>query len=148
MEPPARAEGPPRRAGSAELDPAHPPEPPTVRPGQPPAVHLWATLLAAGLFLAVLTSGARYARHLPAAGRPPARRSADWHNRMNLLARIDRWASETPARPAFVQGDRTLTYGELIGRSRRLAQHLVAALPDDRAPVAIVGHKEPELLVA
>jgi D-alanine--poly(phosphoribitol) ligase subunit 1 len=67
---------------------------------------------------------------------------------MTLLERIDRWAHETPDRPAFVQGERTLTYRELIARSRCLAHHLVATLPDGGAPVAVVGHKDPELLVA
>jgi D-alanine transfer protein len=46
------------------MDSAYPAEPSSARP---PAVHLWATLLAAGLFFALLTSGVRYARGLEAA---------------------------------------------------------------------------------
>ncbi len=42
---------------------------------------------------------------------------------------------------------RTLTYGELRRRSRALAAHLSRTLPDDGSPVAVFGHKEPEMLV-
>jgi D-alanine--poly(phosphoribitol) ligase subunit 1 len=40
-----------------------------------------------------------------------------------------------------------MTYGELIARARGLAAHLCQVLPDDGAPVAVVGHKEPEMVV-
>ncbi len=67
---------------------------------------------------------------------------------MDMLATIDGWAARVPERVAHVSGAARLTYGALRARSQRLAAHLAAVLPDDRSPVAVIGHKEPELLVA
>lgn len=47
-----------------------------------------------------------------------------------------------------MSGGRRVTYGELRRRSDALAAYLARTLPDDGAPVAVVGHKEPEVLVA
>jgi D-alanine--poly(phosphoribitol) ligase subunit 1 len=66
---------------------------------------------------------------------------------MDLVTRIDRWAATAPDRLAHVSWDRRLSYAELRRRSDALAAHLAATLPDDGAPVAVLGHKEPELLV-
>ena len=54
---------------------------------------------------------------------------------------------ERPDHVALVSGSRRVTYGELIGRAHGLAAHLSSALPDDGSPVAVVGHKEPEMVV-
>jgi len=67
---------------------------------------------------------------------------------MDLLARIDRWAEVSPDRPAHVSGGRTLTYAELRAQSDALAAHLAARLGENRSPVAVIGHKEPEMLIA
>ena len=67
---------------------------------------------------------------------------------MNLLERIDRWATVSPEAIAHVSGDRTLTYGELRARSDALAAHLAERFGDDRAPIAALGHREPEMLIA
>ncbi|HUI90552.1 MAG TPA: D-alanine--poly(phosphoribitol) ligase subunit DltA [Anaerolineales bacterium] len=67
---------------------------------------------------------------------------------MNLIERIDRWSRETPQRIAHISGRRTLTYAELTRRSNALAESLSKQLPDDPAPIAIQGHKEPEMLIA
>lgn len=67
---------------------------------------------------------------------------------MDVLAAIGDWAARAPERLAHVGDGARLTYGELWRRSDRLAAHLAATLPDDRAPVAVIGHKEPEMLVA
>ncbi len=67
---------------------------------------------------------------------------------MDLLARIDRWGKETPEKVAHVCGTRRLTYGELLLRSDALAGYLVGTLSDDHSPIAVLGHKEPELLIA
>lgn len=67
---------------------------------------------------------------------------------MNLLDRIDHWGDVIPNRLAHVSGDHLLTYGDLIHRSNMLAAHLLRVLPDDHSPIAVVGHKEPEMLVA
>lgn len=66
----------------------------------------------------------------------------------HLLDRIDRWAELAPDRPAHVSGDRVMTYAELVERSNAFATWLLDELPEDRAPVAVLGHKEPEMLVA
>jgi D-alanine--poly(phosphoribitol) ligase subunit 1 len=67
---------------------------------------------------------------------------------LDLLARIEARALATPSRVAHMSGDRHLTYGELLRQADALAGHLRAALPADRSPVVVLGHKEPELLVA
>jgi D-alanine--poly(phosphoribitol) ligase subunit 1 len=67
---------------------------------------------------------------------------------MRILDIIDDWGRKTPARVAYVSGSRQLTYGELCRRSDNLAAHLARALPADRSPIAVIGHKEPELLIA
>jgi acyl-CoA synthetase (AMP-forming)/AMP-acid ligase II len=59
----------------------------------------------------------------------------------NLIERIDHWGQVAPDRLAHISGDRSLTYGELVRRSNSLAAHLASALPDDRCPVAALGHK-------
>jgi D-alanine--poly(phosphoribitol) ligase subunit 1 len=67
---------------------------------------------------------------------------------VNLLERIDRWATVSPEAIAHVSGERRLTYGELRARSDALAAHLAERFGDDRAPVAVLGHREPEMLIA
>src|SRR5262245_2810105 len=66
---------------------------------------------------------------------------------MKIIERIDQWGRTTPDRPAHKSGGRTLTYGELCRRSDSLAAHLAGSLPE-KAPVVVLGHKEPELLIA
>lgn len=66
---------------------------------------------------------------------------------MDLLMLIDGWADRFPDKIACVSGEKTLTYGQLRRQSDALAAHLRARLPPDRTPVAILGHKEPEMLV-
>jgi D-alanine--poly(phosphoribitol) ligase subunit 1 len=67
---------------------------------------------------------------------------------MDLIERIDRWSREAPERLAHVSADQTLTYGELTRRSDALASSLAGQLPDDHSPIAVRGHKEPEMLIA
>ncbi|HJZ48329.1 MAG TPA: D-alanine--poly(phosphoribitol) ligase subunit DltA [Roseiflexaceae bacterium] len=67
---------------------------------------------------------------------------------MDIFARIDRWGHDAPHRSAHISGARQLTYHELIHRSNALAAYLARALPGDGTPVAVVGHKEPEMLIA
>jgi D-alanine--poly(phosphoribitol) ligase subunit 1 len=64
-----------------------------------------------------------------------------------LIARIDARGRRQPARVAQVSGDQVLTYGELARRSDALAAELARSLPDDGSPVAVVGHKEPAMLI-
>jgi D-alanine--poly(phosphoribitol) ligase subunit 1 len=66
----------------------------------------------------------------------------------DLLERIDHWGSVAPRRLTHISVDRRLTYGELVRRSDVLADRLAATLPDEHCPVVVLGHKEPELLIA
>jgi len=49
---------------------------------------------------------------------------------------------------AHVSGDQTLSHGELRWRSDALAAHLTKRFGDDHAPIAVLGHREPEMLIA
>ncbi len=66
----------------------------------------------------------------------------------HLLDRINRWGSVCPERVAVSSGGRSLTWGELVSQSDRLAYWLDRELGVKSGPVAIHGHKEPEMLVA
>lgn len=67
---------------------------------------------------------------------------------MNLLERIDQWGIIAPERVAHISGAEALTYGELRARSDALASHLDGRFGDDRAPIAVLGHREPAMVVA
>ena len=67
---------------------------------------------------------------------------------MNLIERIDRWAIVAPEATAHISDGRTLTYGELCRRSDALACYLTQRFGDDRRPIAVLGHREPEMLIA
>jgi D-alanine--poly(phosphoribitol) ligase subunit 1 len=67
---------------------------------------------------------------------------------VNLIQRIDHWAAATPQRIVHLSGDRILTYGELGRRSDGLASYLAKHFGDDHRPIAVLGHREPEMLIA
>lgn len=67
---------------------------------------------------------------------------------MNLIERINHWGAVAPQAVAYICGDGTLTYGELLRRSDALAAHLAERFGDDHAPIAVLGHREPEMLIA
>jgi D-alanine--poly(phosphoribitol) ligase subunit 1 len=67
---------------------------------------------------------------------------------MNLIERIDRWGAVAPEATAHISDGRTLTYGELRRRSDALASYLTERFDDDRRPIAVLGHREPEMLIA
>jgi D-alanine--poly(phosphoribitol) ligase subunit 1 len=67
---------------------------------------------------------------------------------VNLIERIDHWATAAPEAIAHLSGDSTLTYGELRRRSDGLASYLTKRFSDDRRPIAVLGHREPEMLIA
>lgn len=66
---------------------------------------------------------------------------------MDLIDQIDRWGNERPGHPAHISGANVLTYGELSRQSDRLAVLFSRELPEDHSPVAIMGHKQNEMLV-
>ncbi|MCX6045852.1 MAG: D-alanine--poly(phosphoribitol) ligase subunit DltA [Chloroflexi bacterium] len=67
---------------------------------------------------------------------------------MDILKQIDLWGQIAPDRPAHISEHGALTYGELCRQSDSLAGQLAQWLPDDGAPVIVLGHKQPEMLVA
>jgi D-alanine--poly(phosphoribitol) ligase subunit 1 len=67
---------------------------------------------------------------------------------MSLIERIDRWGAVAPEATAHISDGRTLTYGELRRRSDVLASYLTECFDDDRRPIAVLGHREPEMLIA
>jgi D-alanine--poly(phosphoribitol) ligase subunit 1 len=67
---------------------------------------------------------------------------------VNLIEQIDHWALAAPNAIAHISGDQRLTYGELRRRSDALAAYLAKRFGDDRAPIAVLGHREPEMLIA
>jgi D-alanine--poly(phosphoribitol) ligase subunit 1 len=67
---------------------------------------------------------------------------------VNLIEQIDRWAFAAPSAIAHISGDQRLTYGELRRRSDALAAYLAKRFGDDRSPIAVLGHREPEMLIA
>lgn len=67
---------------------------------------------------------------------------------MHLLDKIDSYGRTAPDRLAQVSGENKITFGELIAKSNAVAAWLDAQLGDKRSPVAVHGHKEPEMLVS
>lgn len=66
---------------------------------------------------------------------------------MDVIEAIARGAAEYPDKIAHISDDRSLTYKELATKSDALAAHLVQRYPGDKSPVAIIGHKGPEMLI-
>ncbi len=66
---------------------------------------------------------------------------------MHLLDQIAEWVRATPEKMAQISNERSISYGELGARSDALAAWLDGVLGERRVPVAILGHKEPEMLV-
>ena len=64
-----------------------------------------------------------------------------------LMERIRASAREFPERIALTGGGHTMTYREMWQRAHALAQHLAKNHGDDRSPVGIRGHKQPEMIV-
>jgi D-alanine--poly(phosphoribitol) ligase subunit 1 len=67
---------------------------------------------------------------------------------VNPIEQIDRWALAAPNAIAHISGNQRLTYGELRRRSDALAAHLAKRFGDERSPIAVLGHREPEMLIA
>lgn len=66
---------------------------------------------------------------------------------MHLLETIDSWSQSHPERIAHISGEVTLTYQQLTSQSNKLAHSLLNQLPNDHSPIAILGHKQAEMLV-
>jgi D-alanine--poly(phosphoribitol) ligase subunit 1 len=66
---------------------------------------------------------------------------------MHLLDQIAAHVLTKPDRAAHISDTRSITYGELGAKSDALAAWLDSELGERCVPVAILGHKEPEMLV-
>lgn len=66
---------------------------------------------------------------------------------MNLINKISNYASSCPDRAAVRCGNLSLSYSELDIWSSRLALELQNICGDNKAPVAVYGHKHPFMLV-
>jgi D-alanine--poly(phosphoribitol) ligase subunit 1 len=67
---------------------------------------------------------------------------------VNLLERIDQWAGVAPDKIAHISDHETLTYAQLRRRSDALAAYFSQRFGNNRAPIAVLGHREPEMLIA
>ena len=67
---------------------------------------------------------------------------------MDVIELIHRQAAAAPDRCAYINGERRLTYQELARQADALAAELRQRLSGDHTPVAVLGQKEPEMLVA
>jgi amino acid adenylation domain-containing protein len=65
-----------------------------------------------------------------------------------LAELIEAQADRTPGAVALVAGDESLTYRELLDRSRRLAHHLRALVVGPEVPVAVRLERKTELVVS
>jgi D-alanine--poly(phosphoribitol) ligase subunit 1 len=66
---------------------------------------------------------------------------------MDLIELVDRWGQVFPDRPAHANDRGMMTYSELVARSNAVASAFARDLPADQTPVALLGHKEHEMLV-
>lgn len=67
---------------------------------------------------------------------------------LDLIPRIDNWAKIAPRRIAHICGNRQIDYQELVTASDSLASNLDHLLHGDRSPIVVIGHKEPEMVIA
>lgn len=66
---------------------------------------------------------------------------------MNILEQIRLHSASSPDRPVMISGKETMTWGELDRRSAVLAAQLERFCGNNRAPVAVYGHKSPLMLI-
>ncbi|MGG2016029.1 D-alanine--poly(phosphoribitol) ligase subunit DltA [Bacillus sp. S10(2024)] len=66
---------------------------------------------------------------------------------MKLLEQIEKWALETPDQTAFVWRDAKITYKQLKEDSDALAHWISSQSGDDRSPIIVYGHMQPEMIV-
>jgi amino acid adenylation domain-containing protein len=73
-----------------------------------------------------------------------ARPAAEWTIHERFLG----WAARTPAAPALVWGERTVTYGELAAQARRVAGRLLDLQLPAEARVGVLLERSPDLVAA
>ncbi len=67
---------------------------------------------------------------------------------MDIIERVKYWSRVAPEHPAHISGERILSYHNLDRNSDALAAYLSVSQSDNLSPFAVIGHKEPEMLVA
>lgn len=66
----------------------------------------------------------------------------------SVLEKIYKTVLSAPERRALISDGKSLTYGELWLYAGRLAAHILAVRGKDRAPVLVIGHKDPLMIVS
>ena len=66
---------------------------------------------------------------------------------MDLIEKINHWGETAPNHIAHICGDQSITYRDLRERSDALAAYFWRTLPHDHSPVALLGHKEAEMII-
>jgi D-alanine--poly(phosphoribitol) ligase subunit 1 len=66
---------------------------------------------------------------------------------MDLIEQIYHWGKLVPDRPAHISAGQFISYKDLCEHSDALAAYLFHNLPQDHSPVALLGHKEPEMII-
>ena len=67
---------------------------------------------------------------------------------MELFDRIHHWGQTIPDQPAHISATSRLTWAQLCQGANRISRYLAETLPGNHAPIAVLGHKEPEMLIA
>ena len=66
---------------------------------------------------------------------------------MDILRKIEEYATAQSERTAFRSRNGEISYGELWERSGRLASEIENLMCDSRDPVIVYGHKDPMMIV-
>ncbi len=66
---------------------------------------------------------------------------------MDLIEQINHWRIFAPDRLAQVNGGQSISYRALWERSDAFAAYLFHNLPQDHSPIALLGHKESEMII-
>ncbi len=66
----------------------------------------------------------------------------------DLVGGLTAAARTAPEQPAHESAGRATSWAALVRAAGRVAAHLARTLPDDGSPVAVLGHKEGEMLAA
>ena len=66
---------------------------------------------------------------------------------MDLIEKINHLGEIAPNRLAHINGDQFITYQDLQEGSDALAAYFWRTLPHEHSPLALLGHKESEMIV-
>lgn len=66
-----------------------------------------------------------------------------------IIEKIDKWGKVSPDHTAHISGGKSMTYGQLLEQSNKLAAYISEQLNGEKGklPIVVRGHKRPEMLV-